>query len=161
MLFETLGSYDSVNSDGVLSMLYKYCFSCIYPLKQPFTDFDLWRRRTNIVVNCKWQIGHLQNTLNYLFDPVLNRIEVAQSQYSGVFVPRIVDGVESTIFAPIITENEEPTVFLSNIYTDDVENILQIKVPVGIYNNDVLREQMIADINTIRFLGIQFELIPI
>ena len=80
MTFETLRSYFSVNASGQLSILYKFVFSCLYPLQSVFDNYDTFRIKKQIIASCKWQIGQLTNVLNYFFDPTLKRIHINQSE---------------------------------------------------------------------------------
>jgi hypothetical protein len=78
-LIDTLRSYFAINSEGNLSILYKICLCVIYPFQGAFDGYDLFRRNMLLIANCKWQIGQVENLLNYLFDPVFGRIKILQN----------------------------------------------------------------------------------
>jgi hypothetical protein len=88
MLLETLRGF-SINKSGNLSVIYKICISCLYPFQVIWDIFDNQnpelsdmfnsRRILKLIAACEWQIGNVENLLNYLFDPVYKRINIAQT----------------------------------------------------------------------------------
>lgn len=81
MLYETLRNYYSVDSEGQVNWLYKYCACLVQPLQAPWNTYDTVRRQNGLLANSKFQIGDLINVLNYLYDNVLNRIFITQGYY--------------------------------------------------------------------------------
>jgi len=79
-LYETLRNYYAVNAAGEMSILFKYMSCFVQPLILPFNLYDIERRNAWLVAQCAWQIGQLTNVLNYLYDPILQRIYISQSQ---------------------------------------------------------------------------------
>jgi len=160
MLLETMRAYHSVNAAGQLSYMYKFALCCLYPLQQPFDNFDAWRKRILLIANCKWQIGQLTNVLNMLYDPILERISISQAETVGIFVPNI-DEDESSYFAPNIDEGESE-IMVPNI--DDAvisSNTVTFHVPALIYTNTALLSQLIADIEMIKLKGILYTIVSI
>ena len=87
MLYSTLGAYFSINASGLISILYKYLLCILWPLQLAFNTFDVWRHKKQLIAYCDWKIGQLINLLNYLYDPIQNRIYISQSNLTGLFVP--------------------------------------------------------------------------
>jgi hypothetical protein len=156
LLVETLGAYHSVNTKGELSYMYKFCLCCLYVLQVPFSNYDLFRVRSRLIASCLWQIGQLQNVLNFLYDSTLNRIVVGQSVSVSVFVPNIDEG-ESSVFVPNIDEGES-TVFVPNIDETINSSVLTILVPNSIFIDSVLMSQLVSDIEKIRLKGILYQI---
>ena len=101
MLYESLRAYFSVNSSGQLSILYKFLFSCLYPLQPAFNNYDTFRIKKKIIAGCKWQIGQLTNVLNYFFDPDLSRIYITQSTITTLSAPVFEE--TTAVFAPVFS----------------------------------------------------------
>ena len=98
MLYETLRAYFAVNASGDLSILYKFCYSCLYILQPAFDSYDTFRIKKQIIASCKWQIGQLTNVLNYFYDNLLNRIYITQSAVSEITAPTF--SYTTALFAP-------------------------------------------------------------
>lgn len=79
LLYETLSGFLSLNKALDPTWLYKFCAACLVIMDVPLTDFYAFRNKEYLIANCKWQVGQLQNVLNFLYDKVQNRIIVAQS----------------------------------------------------------------------------------
>jgi hypothetical protein len=160
MLRETLRAYHSVNAAGQLSIMYKFCLCCLYPLQAPFNAFDNWRIRTLLIAQCKWQMGQLKNVLNMLYDPTLKRVYITQAQPIYVFAPNI-DEAESTVYAPNIDEGESivyaPNIDDPTLYSDQVT----IFIPASIYASPTLMSQLVSDIEQIKFAGTLYLIQPI
>src|ERR1017187_6022852 len=88
-IYSTLGSYFSINSNGLLSILYRMCLSLIYPFQLTFNTFDIWRRKKLLIAYCDWKVGQLTNLLNKLYDPIYNRIYITQTFVQQLFEPDI------------------------------------------------------------------------
>lgn len=84
MLYEALRSYFSVNSNGEISILFKFIYGCIFPIQKKFDEYVDFRNKKQIIANCKWQIGQLTNVLNYFFDSTLKRIYITQSNANQI-----------------------------------------------------------------------------
>ena len=67
MVYESLRNYFSINTNGQLSILYRYILSIVYTLQPSFDIFDDFRNRQKLIASCKWQVGQLTNVLNYLY----------------------------------------------------------------------------------------------
>jgi len=87
MLYEALRNYFSVNSDGQITVLYKYCACFLQPLQLPFNNYDAARQINALVAQCRWQIGQLTNVLNFLFDTIQKRIFITQAKTSVLSAP--------------------------------------------------------------------------
>jgi hypothetical protein len=146
MLLDTLRSDLSVNKAGNLSVLYKICLSCLYPFQSIWDDFDnpnfdsidptirkgivtdllnrgkLFsnRRILQLIANCKWQIGQLQNVLNYIFDPVNNSIVILQN--NGI------TDVYGTNFSDTPTDIELPPLYAKN-FDDSPSGLTPVYMP--------------------------------
>lgn len=79
LLYETLSGFLSLNKALDVSWLYKFCAACVVLFNVSLTDFYAFRNKEYLIANCKWQVGQLQNVLNFLYDSVQNRIVVTQS----------------------------------------------------------------------------------
>lgn len=88
MLYEALRNYFSVNSDGNMSILYRYLACFVQPFIGPFGDYVTFRNRMWLVAQCKWTIGQLTNVLNYLYDPDQKRIYITQSVTTNIAAPK-------------------------------------------------------------------------
>lgn len=80
LLYECLRAYYSVNSQGQVNWLYKYCAALVQPLQAPFEAYEAQRAQNGLIANSKFQIGQLTNVLNYLYDNILNRIFITQGK---------------------------------------------------------------------------------
>jgi hypothetical protein len=87
MIYESLRAYFALNSNNLLSKLYKFVFACLYPLQPVWSEYNSFRTRADIIANCKYQIGQITNVLNYLFDNSLNRIYITQSKVQQISDP--------------------------------------------------------------------------
>jgi hypothetical protein len=138
MLLETLRGFFTVNKDGDITWLYKFCLACIYPLQTRFDAFVISRDRSKIIAQCKWTIGQLTNTLNYLFDPTSKRITITQSvisifsapdlnQTATKFVPDF--GLAATVFAPDWHAPLQRTDLIISIptaiYTTEIDSVIE------------------------------------
>lgn len=79
LLLDTLTNYFSVNVNGNISWMFKFCLACLAPLALAFQDFVSFRNREYLIAQCKFQIGQLTNLLNYFYDPQFKRITINQS----------------------------------------------------------------------------------
>jgi len=157
MLVETMRAYHSVNAAGQLSYLYKFCLCCLYVLQTPFNNFHIWRLRKRIVAGCLWQMTHVKNVLNYLYDSTLNRIVISQSVPLYIYAP-IIDEAESTVFAIIIDEGET-TVYAPNIDDPTLStSLVTIFVPATLYADPAQMSQLTADIELIKLKGILYQI---
>ena len=143
ILLESLRSYFTVNSKGILSELYKFCLCCVYVLQTPFNNFDTWRKRELLIAGCKWQYGQLAYVLNFLYNTIYITIGAAGST---LFAPNIEDA-GSTLFAPNIGE------------INNVTGPVIINIPTAIVNT--YKSQIIADLNQIVLPGINYTINPI
>lgn len=148
MLYETLRAYFSVNSDGYVNNLYKYCACLVQPLIAPWDVFETQRIENGLIANTKWQMGQLTNVLNYLYDDVNN----------SIFITQI------TIEVPSVTGFEYPAI---QQVGDFGELAVQVRgfndrsaqTPVIINVPDYVNTaQIIATINQIIIQGIVYEL---
>jgi hypothetical protein len=148
MLFESLRAYFAVNSSGQLSILYKFCISCLFILQSPFNDYDTFRVKKFIIANCKYQIGQLTNVLNYFFDSVSKRIWIENSDITMV---------NSVVFGETPPDGDYDYLYGPDPMIDEIvfggllsrSNIL-IHVP-----SSVDRDELIAVIEQIKITGLQ------
>jgi hypothetical protein len=96
LLFETLRNYFSLNSNGRLSILYRYLYCILHPLQQKFNDFDIIRIRQKIIAGCKWERTQLLNVLNHLFPSNIGTITLSESGTNIKFAPDIAMGNPAT-----------------------------------------------------------------
>jgi len=121
----------AINKAGELSIMYKFCLSCVYPLQTAFDSFETWRQRQLIIANCNYTIGQLKNVLNYLFDntnfvaPDWGRITISQAQFNYIYAPTIDD--ESGTDAPTITD--ESGTFAPTIDSDPNQKNVMFNIP--------------------------------
>ena len=156
ILLESLRSYFTVNSKGILSELYKFCLCCVYVLQTPFNNFDTWRKRELLIAGCKWQYGQLAYVLNFLYNTI--HIIIGATAGSTLFAPNIEDA-GSTLFAPNI-EDAGSTLFAPNIgEINNVTGPVIINIPTAIVNT--YKSQIIADVNQIVLPGINYTINPI
>lgn len=88
MLYEALRNYFSVNTAGEMSIIYKFCAACLFPLVGPFEVYAAQRQIYELVANCKWQIGQLTNVLNMLYDAIQKRIFITQATTAVLSAPK-------------------------------------------------------------------------
>lgn len=150
MLFEALRNFYALNSNGEISIFYKFLASGMSILQDAFSKYDAFRRKEYLIATCKWQIGQLTNVLNYFYDPTFNRIYISQSHISVIsdpifaYTPTNFDAEFSD--APMQSESR----FLDRADT----TLVTINVPVGVA--DVFLSDMIATIEQIRLRGIPY-----
>jgi hypothetical protein len=151
LLLETLRSYYAVNAAGSMSVMYKFLLAIVQPLQGPFDQYALYRLKESIIANCKWQIGQLTNVLNLLYDPILNRIFISQSEISIVDDPTFAYEAYNfdTVFA------EEPAEIFEKTFADKASTTLvEINVPTGSPISDIT-----ATVEQIKLTGIPYQII--
>lgn len=162
-LIDTLRSYFAINSEGNLSILYKICLSVIYPFQGAFDDYDLFRRKMLLIANCKWQIGQVENLLNYLFDPTYNRIAILQN--TGVTQKFVRNFDLLPIITPVYARNFDLMPVISAQYMPNFDSIFintnQVQIRVPFYSTDTILSEIIAVINMIRLKGTTYKLITL
>ncbi len=84
MIFDSLTDFFSVNSEGNLSFMYRFMTGWLWVFQDYFDSFDAFRQKILIIAQCKFTIGQLTNTLNALYDSLLNRIYIGQASYVQV-----------------------------------------------------------------------------
>lgn len=150
MLYEALRNYFSLNTQGDISILFKYCAALLFPLQAPFDSYDTVRRMYEIVASCKFVIGQLTNVLNYFYDPILKRIFIAQATIVVLSAPELeyitdVQGVEF----------EEPATAQAREFGDRTAGeLVSINIPFGI---DLAA--ITATIEQIKIDGIDYQII--
>jgi len=149
ILYEGLRAYYSVNTDGFISILFKFCFALVQPLQAPFDALDIQRTINAIVANCKWEIGQLANVLNYLYDNTLNRIFITQS------VPSIVSATTFD-YTAILNAGEfgDNPVQLRGFFDKTASSPVIINVPAGTNIASIT-----AVIEQIRIQGIAYQIV--
>lgn len=88
MLYEALRNYYSVNTSGNMSILFRYMAAIVAPLISPWNAYDVQRRQSWLIAQCKWEVGQLTNVLNYIYDTTLQRIYITQSTVHNVGAPK-------------------------------------------------------------------------
>ena len=150
LLYETLRAYYSVNSNGNLSIMYKFLLAIVQVMQSPFDKYELYRTKEAIIANCKWQIGQLTNVLNFLYDPTLSRIFITQSSISPIddptfdYAPYNYD----TVFA------EDPELFERTFNDRAATTLVTINVPIGVNVSDLT-----ATVEQIKLTGIPYQII--
>jgi hypothetical protein len=155
ILYESIRNSFAINKAGELSIFYKFCLACVYPLQTAFDSFETWRQRQLIIANCNYTIGQLKNVLNYLFDntnfvaPDWGRITITQSEFSYIYAPTIDD--ESTTFAPPITD--ESTTDAPTIESDPNQRNVMFNIPSDL---SASLADIIATIDQIKIDGLTY-----
>lgn len=174
MLFETLRSFFSVNKiiknvggvqiQGFLTVLYKFCLCCLYPLQTAFIDFDLFRRKKQLISYCAWIHGQLTNVLNILYDASLKRIYITADGINNLFCPTFFDEFgatkESTIFAPLFADGES-AIFAPTLQANTVNRFVTVHVPASLYSDTAILEDFDSTINQIKPETINYIILPI
>lgn len=149
LLYESLRNYFSVNTEGQMSILYRFCAALLFPLVGPFDAYDAIRRIYEIIANCKWQIGQLTNVLNYLFDPLLKRIFLTQSKPQNISAP------EFTYPNPVQMQEFGGVAIQVREFNDrQSSSLVSINVPVG---SDL--DAITATVEQIKIAGIPYQII--
>ena len=155
MLYETLRNYFSINANGDLSILYRILLSCLWPLKLQWDSFVTFRNEKLIIANTKWQVGQLENVLNFFFDSELKRIKIQQSTITTLSVPTI--NYESIVCAPTI--DYDSTICVPTINNTSLSISLVIfLLPNEIYINEAIKYQIKMVIEQIKIDGIKYEI---
>ena len=152
MTFETLRSYFSVNASGQLSILYKFVFSCLYPLQSVFDNYDSFRIKKQIIASCKWQIGQLTNVLNYFFDPTLKRIYINQSEVTVIADPTF--DYDPVSFDPVF--DETTTIFEPVFSGLSSKTNATIMVPVSVFSTS--ENEIISVLEQVKMNGIPYQI---
>lgn len=155
MLYETLGNYFSVNSNNVMSFLYKYCLCLIYKLQLSFNSFDIWRKREYLIAICDWQIGQVANLLNYLY-PSSGQIYITQAITANTFETTF--NYDPVIFDPVFSADPINYDVTFND-TSTVRALVTFHLPQEIYNDNAKKAQLTSDINRIIFDGINYNIV--
>lgn len=150
LLYETLRAYYSVNSSGKVNWLYKYCACLLQPLVAPLADYESKRRVDGLIANSKFQIGQLVNVLNFLYDPIQNRIFITQGFYNQT--------VDRNF-------NETPILFARNFNEDAISFSRNFDDPISFtlavihVPSDADLSQIIATVAQMAIEGIQYTII--
>lgn len=150
MLYETLTGFYSINSAGQVSWLYKFCAACLSILQVPFNNFVVFRTKEYIIANCKFTIGQLTNVLNYLYDPVQNRISITQSTVGAVFFWKF--AYPPSLF--LSDFGSAPLAFLETFGSRVAVSAVTINVPPGI---DLI--DLTATVAQIAISGIPYQIV--
>jgi len=147
MIYETLRAYFAVNSDGNISLIYKFIAAVLQPLQAPFDNYDQFRINNALIASCKWQIGQLTNVLNYLYDKTLHRIFITQSSIFPISDP---------IFAyPAIHSDSDfgsPALIQERVFGDRAtQSLVTINIP-----NTVNVPAITATVEQIKLQGIPY-----
>lgn len=148
-LFESLRSYFSLNSNSDISILYKILICFLQPLQPAFDAYDIFRVKEALIAQCEWQIGQLTNVLNSLYDTLLARIFITQSEVTVISDPKFeydADHWDRT-FA------EDETVFERPFNDRASTSLVTINVPQGVDLAD-----LIATVEQIRLKGIAYNI---
>lgn len=171
MLFETMRNYFSLNSPitGTLSILYKHCLCCLWPLQVQFDSFETWRQRKKLIAGCAWIHGQLTNVLNMLFDATLNRIYITTEGTSVLYAPTFFDEYgadkQSTVFAPtlfdLLVEDQQSTVFAPTLQANTINRNVVIHAPSDVYNDSAQLAELDSTINQIKPETINYSIVVI
>lgn len=133
MLYETLTGVFSINKTGLPTWYYKLCVACLAVLQAPLTDFYAFRNKEYLIANCKWQVGQLTNVLNFLYDPIQNRINIQQSIATPQFLSQFA-------YPPLqyLSDFDTPPLEFWRTFNDQsATSIVTINVPAGINLSDL------------------------
>lgn len=152
LLHDSLRDYFSVNKSGKLSFIYKFLLCVLLPLQSAWDIFEAYRTKIWLISVCKWQLGQLQNVLNYLYDPYSKRIFLTQSTVINVYVPVFAE--DTSAFPVVFAE-------VTNIFcptSGDVPLIhpMAINIPALIEADAVKYADMIATIEKIKLAGLSY-----
>ena len=128
MLYETLTGFFSINANNQVTWLYKFCSACLAGLQPYLNTFFTFLAKEILIANCKWQIGQLTNVLNYLYDPIQNRITITQSAVTPEFFWMFA-------YPPAMFLSDfgsAPLVFLETFGSPTAQSDVTINVPAGI-----------------------------
>lgn len=147
-LYESLRAYYAVNSSGSITGMYKFLIAILQVLQAPFDGYNAYRNKEALIASCKWQIGQLTNVLNYLYDPIQNRIFITQSTISRIDDPTFA-------YAPYNfdkTFSDSPPAIFERTFNDRsaITNVI-INVPAGSNITD-----LIATVEQIKLSGIEY-----
>lgn len=151
MLYETLTGFFSINEAGNATWLYKFCAACLSVLQNPFASFSAFRTKELLIAGCAWQVGQLTNVLNYLYDPIQNRITITQSTITPEFFWKFA-------YAPSMFLGQfgsPPLAFLFPFGGQAVSEVT-INVPAGIDLPDLT-----ATVAQIAIAGIPYQIVTI
>lgn len=150
MLYESLRNYFSINSSGMISILFKYCACFLQVLQAPFIAYDAQRAINALVAQCAWQIGQLTNVLNFLYDNALSRIFLTQSVTKNLSAPKFPYTTTVQVRGFGVPAQAQARGFLDSIST----SLVTINVPVS-----VPLPPLIATVEQIRLQGIHYEIV--
>lgn len=150
MLYEAMRNYFSVNTSGELSWLFKFCAAIVQPLQAPFDAYATARAKSHIIAQCRWQMGQLKNTLNYIYDSTLSRIYITQSVITVISDPEFA-------YTPVNFDGvfeETPAVINERTFNDRAStSAVIIHIPASIDLDDIT-----ATIEQIRVQGIPYQI---
>lgn len=149
LLYETLRAYYAVNSEGEISILYKFLAAIVATLQEPFDKYQEYRSKEFLIASCKWQMGQLTNVLNYLYDNSQNRIFITQSVLTVVVDPMFQ-------YPPSnfdVTFSETPTIYERSFNDKTSSSLVTINIPSGTNESD-----LVATIEQIRIQGIPYKI---
>ena len=124
MLYETLREYFAVNAMGQLSIMYRYCASCLQALQPTWDNYDAFRNDKKIIAQCKWTKTQVENTLNYIFN--VNSIYIIQSSALEIFAPTFDN--ESSLYGYLF-DDIAPSIYAGMFDDTILINNVIIKIP--------------------------------
>ena len=151
MIYSGLRDYFAVNKKGKLSFMYIFLMCVCYPLQQIWNNFEVYRKKTWLISQTKWQVGQLTNLLNYLYDPT-NSISIDQAASNQVYATNI--NYDPIIWASVITDSGHDPVYLPLIGDNPQLSGVIIHIPAALNNNVSLFYDFLATLEKIRPLGI-------
>lgn len=153
-LFESLRAYFAVNASGLLSLLYRYLLSCLYPLQTRFDSYAQWRNTFYLISNCKWQTGQLTNVLNRLFDPINESIYITLLGLSSLQAS--VYGEVTNAFATVY---DEIPAAISPVYGEGLtQYLVVIHVPTNVFLN---LSNITSVVEQIKISGVNYTFVEI
>lgn len=142
-----LRQYWSFTSSNVLSIAYKYIYSCLYFINLPWQQYDIQRNLYNIKARQTWQLGSLMAYLKYYFD---DEISYRWVEYSGAVW--FADSVDGVMFS-----HNVPVNFSAYLGVTSYKQ-LWFLLPSSIYDNPELLAEFSAEISLLCPSGVTYSI---
>jgi hypothetical protein len=152
LLHESLRDYFSVNKSGKLSLLYRFLLCVLLPLQAAWDIFETYRQKIWLISVCKWQLGQMQNLLNYLYDPDFKRIFLTQSTVVNIYVPVFAENTD--IYVAVFAETTY--IYLSTANDLPMVHPMTINIPAVISSDALKYGDLIATVEKIRLVGLTY-----
>ena len=122
------------------------------PLQTEWDLFETYRQKIYLISICKWQMGQLQNLLNYFYDPISKRIYLTQATLFEVYDPVIAETTSN--FDSVMTESTDIN---EPVITDVMGSFpMIIHIPVAIHDDTTILNDLIATVEKIKLAGLGY-----